>query len=124
MEPQSATPSIQPNAPRAATHNAPRQAPRQAPRWTLLRRIRTRQCDTHADEVCGMESQIVGVRDQASGQTRIFTVYGSPSGVTPGVEPPPDPDPPTAAPAQARPPAEPKDSDETSPVMQPHARAA
>lgn len=116
MEPQSATPSIQPNA--------PRQAPGQAPRWTLLRRIRTHQRYTRADEVCGVEPEIVGVCDQASGQTRIFTVYGPPSGVTPGVEPPPDPDPPPAAPARARPPAEPKDSDETSPVMGPRARAA
>lgn len=124
MEPQSATPSTRPNAPRAATHNAPHQASCQAPHWTLLRRIRTHQRDTHADEVCGVEPQIVGVRDQASGQTHIFTVYGPPSGVTAGVEPPPDPDPPPAAPAQVRPLAEPMGSDEAAPGVGPHARAA
>lgn len=124
MEHQSTAPAAQSDAPRAATSNTPLQRPR----WTLLRRIRAHQrierIGEHTDKARDVEPHLVGVRDQASGQTRVFTVYGSPYHVASGAEPPPDTDPPPAAPARARPPAALKDADEADPGRWPHARVA
>jgi hypothetical protein len=121
---QPTAPAAQPDAPRAAVSNTPLQRPP----WTVLRRIRAHQRNERegerTNEARDMEPRLVGVRDQASGQTRIFTVYRSQSSVPSGAEPPPDPDPPPAAPARARPPADRRDSGEAGPGMWPHARAA
>lgn len=46
--------------------------------------------------------QVVGVRDQESGRSRVFTVYHPASGRAPEDDPPPDPDLPPAGPAQSR----------------------
>ncbi len=124
MERQSSAPAAHSDSAQADAS----QAPLQGPRWTLLRRIRAHQCNEHegehTDKARDVEPRLVGVRDQASGQSRIFTAYRSPSSVPSGAEPPPNPDPPPAAPARAKPPAALRDSDEAAPGMWPHARAA
>ncbi|MGH2502716.1 MAG: hypothetical protein ACRDID_09400, partial [Ktedonobacterales bacterium] len=83
----------QPTAPPDAA-DAPRADASLWPRWTLLRRVRARR-HNHADE---REPRLVGVRDQKSGDVRIFRVYQPKAREAQ----PPDPEPPPAAPAQAR----------------------
>ncbi len=46
--------------------------------------------------------QVVGVRDQERGRSRVFTVYHPMSGSASEDDPPPDPDLPPAGPAQSR----------------------
>lgn len=46
--------------------------------------------------------QVVGVRDQERGRSRVFTIYHPTSGSAPEDDPPPDPDLPPAGPAQSR----------------------
>ena len=99
---------------------APRVGPSSAPRWTLLRRVHVCQHDRASEVV----RHLVGVRDQESGQSRIFMVYHSAPGAAQDAEPPPDPDPPPAAPAQARPRTEPGVASEDNSSDWPCARAA
>lgn len=101
-----------PGAPREGTSNVPRR--------TLLRRMRL----CKHDDISEVEPHLVGVRDQESGQTRIFTVYHPAPGATNDTEPPPDPDPPPAAPAQARPRTESGAAGEDTSSNWPRARAA
>lgn len=125
MESQPSSLPAQADTPHTGASTTPRQSPRRALRWTLLRMTCTHRRDEYADGGCAAASQMVGIRDRESGQTRIFTIYRQPSGMTNGVEPPPDPDPPPAAPARARPHAGLSASDdEPSSDALPHARAA
>jgi len=59
--------------------------------------------------------QVVGVRDQESGRSRVFTIYHPASGRAPEDDPPPDPDLPPAGPAQSRSPTRLKSATEQAP---------
>ncbi|HEX8727496.1 MAG TPA: hypothetical protein VF739_02680 [Ktedonobacterales bacterium] len=68
--------------------------------------------------------QVVGVRDQERGRSRVFTVYHPASGRAPEDDPPPDPDLPPAGPAQSRSPTWLESATEQAPDDWPHTRAA
>jgi len=85
-------------------------------RWTVLRRVRAHR----HDETSESDPHLVGIRDQESGDVRIFRVYQPQA----GAEQPPDPEPPPAVPAQAWPHVEMNDRDGESPGDGRCARAA
>ena len=88
-----ALPRLIPNGPAYPT-NQGEQAKERAPlRRTILWLVQA---------AATVAPQVVGVRDQESGRSRVFTVYHPASGRAPEDDPPPDPDLPPAGPAQSR----------------------
>ena len=88
-----ALPQLIPNGPAYPT-NQGEQAKERAPlRRTILWLVQA---------PATVAPQVVGVRDQESGRSRVFTIYHPASGRAPEDDPPPDPDLPPAGPAQSR----------------------
>jgi hypothetical protein len=88
-----ALPQLIPNGPACPTEQGEQATARVPLRRTILWLVQA---------AATVAPQVVGVRDQESGRSRVFTVYHPASGRMPEDDPPPDPDPPPAGPAQSR----------------------